>query len=68
MIRMWAAVLVLAFVSATSASVNITFQNHSHVVVTADTGVYTYDLGVDDDVTAFVLSAAPVLRTYGQMT
>jgi hypothetical protein len=48
--------------------VNITFQNHSHVVVTADTGVYTYDLGVDDDVTAFVLSAAPVLRSYGQMT
>jgi hypothetical protein len=41
MIRMRAAVMVLAFVGATSASVNVTFQNHSHVVVSLQTRVPT---------------------------
>ena len=78
-IKMWNTVVIFAVgvsvgvgvgVTAQEASVNITFQNHSHVVVSAEPGVYTYDVDDVHGVEAISVDfrAAPILNTYGHMT
>jgi hypothetical protein len=78
-IKMWNTVMIFAVgvsvgvgvgVMAQEASVNITFQNHSHVVVSAEPGVYTYDVDDVHGVEAISVDfrAAPILNTYGHMT
>ena len=41
---MWA-VVILA-VDARGASINASFENHSHILVTTDSGIFIADLGV----------------------
>jgi hypothetical protein len=70
---MWVMLLFTAVITqavgVSGVSVNATFHNHSHLVVTADEGTYVYDIAAQVvDGNSVDLSVAPILRSYGQMT